>query len=113
MLPVAAFLGSSIPAGACIPPTMDVVNRISSVIVEGEFVISDGGAGAGYIVPKRVKKGKRLTRYEVRWDPHEEEKLQSHEIDCMVSIPESGTSEIFYLFRNSNKMFNIIGRAGR
>jgi hypothetical protein len=100
-------------AYACIPPTLDTVREFSDVIVEGTFVVSDEAAGTGHIIPKRLEKGRRLRRYHVIWDPNEEESLQPHMRDCMVSIPESGTFETFWLAREDRRTFRIIGRGIR
>jgi hypothetical protein len=108
-----ALVAGSSPAIACITPPVATIRSSSSVIAQGTFFVSDETAGAGYIIPKRVDKGKRKKRYEVRWDPDERESLQPHEFDCMVEIPRSESFELFYLTRNLDQTFSIIGRARR
>ena len=113
IFPLALWLSTCGVANACLPPSEATIRSFSSVIVDGTFVVSDVSAGTGYIVPKHVEKGRRLRRYQVVWDPNEEEGLQWHERDCMVSIPDSGTFETFWLARDGRQTFRIIGRGIR
>jgi hypothetical protein len=113
IIALALWLSACGVANACVPPSMATIRSFSAVIVDGTFVVSDEAAGTGYIIPKRLERGRRLRRYQVIWDPNEEESLQPHEQDCMVRIPESGTFETFWLAREGRRTFRIIGRGIR
>ena len=110
---IVTCLAVSLPAQACIPASYDTLRKFTAVIVEGEFRVIDEAAGTGYIVPKRVEKGRRLRRYAIRWNPNLAEELQPHERDCMVQIPESGLEETFWLARGRRGTFEIINRYER
>jgi hypothetical protein len=95
---------------ACIPMSLEQIRKFSDVIVEGTFVVDSAERGEGHITPKRILKGSPKKIYPVRWDPHPELVFQPHELDCLVSIPESDTFEGFDLSKEKRGLYRIIGR---
>src|SRR3546814_2316390 len=52
-------------AEACIPNSLEKIQKLSDVIVEGTFVIDSKVRGAGHIVPGRTLKGGSQTTHRV------------------------------------------------
>ena len=99
----------STPASACVLQSNREVNSLSDAIVEGVFYVDSAEQGQGHIVARRWIKGSRHKTYRVEWDPRPEETLQGHELDCVVSIPLSGSFEGFNLVREDGT-YRILGR---
>ena len=94
-------------AEACIPNSLEKIQKLSDVIVEGTFVIDSKVRGEGHIVAGRTLKGVSQTTYLVRWDP---DILPESLPDCGVEIPASGLFEGFSLSKREDGSYQLTGR---
>ena len=108
-LAIIGFSALAAPATACMIESLSSIEKRSDVIVEGTFVLDSQELGRGHIISKKVLKGKRQRRYDVRWDPHPESTFQPHELDCVITITETGFLGGFNLIRYEES-YQIIGR---
>ncbi|MDP3677433.1 MAG: hypothetical protein Q8R44_20435 [Novosphingobium sp.] len=109
LMTLAISLFGSSPASACVVQSNREIKNMSDAIVEGVLYVDSAEQGRGHIVARRWMKGSRHKTYRLEWDPHPEETLQAHELDCVVSIPQSGSFGGFNLVREGGT-YRIIGR---
>lgn len=94
-------------AVACIPNSLERIQKFSDVIVEGTFFIDSEVRGEGHIVADRTLKGVSKKTYFVRWDPNILPETLS---DCGVEIHASGLFEGLSLRMREDGTYQLTGR---